>query len=255
MTETGSHLIAIVCGSDTPIGGALVARLVAEGTAVVTLDFPQAAKIDGVRLQLHGDLLAESTWQTFAAALGERGLAPTSLVSTLHSSDAPLEALDLPMERWDDVSAHTLRSAYLACRHIMPLMEQRGGAVVLLASVYAGYDVRAEGAAQSAGEAGLLALARALALSGGRDGIRVNTICYGLLAEPAQVAQEPRLRQAAHRIPLGRPTSYDDVVDAILFLLSDDASYLTGSTLVVDGGQSLQSWSNAPDDPGDEEVI
>jgi NAD(P)-dependent dehydrogenase (short-subunit alcohol dehydrogenase family) len=254
MTETQSLPIAVVCGSDTLVGGALVARLVAEGTAVVTLDFPQAGNIDGAQLQLHGDLLVESAWTAFAAALRERGLVPTSLVSTLHRSDAPLEALDLPQERWDDVSAHTLRSAYLACRHMMPLM-RRGGAIVLLASVYPGYDVRAEGAAQSAAEAGLLALARALALSGGPNGIRVNTICYGLLAEQEQVAQEPRLRRAARRIPLGRATSYDDVVDAILFLISADASYLTGSILVVDGGQSLQSWSNAPDEPDDERVI
>jgi NAD(P)-dependent dehydrogenase (short-subunit alcohol dehydrogenase family) len=254
MAETQSSAVGVVCGSDTLVGGALVARLLAEGTAVVTLDFPDAGKIDGAQLQLYGDLLVEATWASFAAALRERGLAPTSLVSTLHGSDAPLEALDLPQERWDDVSAHTLRSAYLACRHIMPLMEQRG-AVVLLASVYAGYDVRAEAAAQSAGEAGLLALARSLALSGGRNGIRVNTVCCGLLAEQEQVARDPQLRRAARRIPLGRPTSYDDIVDAILFLVSDDASYLTGSTLVVDGGQSLQSWSNAPDEPDDERVI
>ena len=171
-------------------------------------------------------------------------------MSTIHTSDAPLPALDLPQERWDGVSAHNLRSAYLACKHLMPLMCRRGGAVVLLASVYAGWDVRAEAAAQSASEAGLLALARALALSGGRSDIRVNTVCYGLLAQPEQVALDDRLRAAAGRIPLGRATSHDDVVDAIQFLLSPDASYITGSTLVVDGGQSLQSWSNAPDEPG-----
>jgi NAD(P)-dependent dehydrogenase (short-subunit alcohol dehydrogenase family) len=251
MIETQQHPVAIVCGSDTPVGGALVGRLLAEGAALVTLDATQARRTGGVPLQLHGELLVESTWKMFAATIRERGLAPTWLVSALHISDAPLEALDLPQERWDDVSAHNLRSAYLACKHLIPLMEQRGGAVVLLASVYAGYDVRAEAAAQSASEAGLLGLARALALSGGRYGIRVNTVCYGLLARPDQVAHDRRLRQAEGRIPLGRATDRDDVADAIEFLLSPDASYITGSTLVVDGGQSLQSWSNAPDEPGE----
>jgi NAD(P)-dependent dehydrogenase (short-subunit alcohol dehydrogenase family) len=250
MAATQPHPAAIVCGSDTPIGTALVVRLLASGAAVVTVDFTPAAQLDGVRLSLHGDLLVESTWAMFAATIPERGLSPAWLVSALHASDAPLQALDLPQQRWDDVSAHNLRSAYLACKHLMPLMEQRGGAVVLLASVYAGLDVRAEAAAQSASEAGLLNLARALALSRGPANIRVNTVCYGLLAQPEQVARDARLRVAVGRIPLGRATSPEDVVDAILFLLSPDASYITGSTLVVDGGQSLQSWSNAPDEPG-----
>ncbi|HET9220873.1 MAG TPA: SDR family oxidoreductase [Roseiflexaceae bacterium] len=250
MAGTQPHPGAIVCGSDTPIGGALVARLLAAGTTIVTVDFTPAAQIEGVQLRLHGDLLAESTWATFAATIRERGLAPSWLVSTLQSSDAPLRALELPQERWDGVLAHNLRSAYLACKHFMPLMEQTGGAVVLLASVYAEWDVRAEAAAQSASDAGLLALARTLALSGARAGIRVNTVCYGLLAQPEQVAGDARLRAATGRIPLGRATSPEDVVDAIAFLLSPDASYITGSTLVVDGGQALQSWSNAPDAPG-----
>jgi NAD(P)-dependent dehydrogenase (short-subunit alcohol dehydrogenase family) len=248
MPDTQLDPVAIVCGSDTPIGGALVARLLASGTAVATVDFTPA-QIEGLRLRLHGDLLAESTWAAFASTIRERALAPAWLVSALHTSDAPLQALDLPQERWDGVLAHNLRSAYLACKHLMPLMEQRG-AVVLLASVYAEWDVRAEAAAQSASDAGLGALARSLALSGGAAGIRVNTVCYGLLAQPEQAARDARLRAAAGRIPLGRATNPDDVVDAILFLLSPDASYITGSALVVDGGQSLQSWSNAPNEPG-----
>jgi NAD(P)-dependent dehydrogenase (short-subunit alcohol dehydrogenase family) len=250
MTEIQQPHVAIVCGSDTPIGGALVARLLASKAALVTVDLTPAAQPAGVLLALQGDLLAEPTWAGFAATIRERGLAPTWLVSTLRTSDAPLQALELPQQRWDDVLAHNLRSAYLACKHLIPLMEQTGGAVVLLASVYAEWDVRAEAAAQSASDAGLRALARTLALSGARSGIRVNAVCHGLLAQPEQVVEDARLRQQAGRIPLGRATSSEDVVDAIMFLLSPDASYITGSTLVVDGGQALQSWSNAPDAPG-----
>jgi NAD(P)-dependent dehydrogenase (short-subunit alcohol dehydrogenase family) len=250
MAETQSQPVAIVCGSDTPIGAALVARLLGAGAAVVTLDFTAAAQPTGVRLSLQGDLLAEATWAEFASTLRARGLTPASLVSTLQASDAPLQALDLSQEQWDGVLAHNLRSAYLACKHLMPLMQQDGGAIVLLSLVYGEWDVRAAAAAQGASDAGLRALVRTLALNGGPAGIRVNSVCYGLLAQPEQVAQEAGLRAAAGRIPLGRPTSPEDVVDAIEFLLSPDASYLTGSTLVVDGGQSLQSWSNAPDAPG-----
>jgi len=105
-------------------------------------------------------------------------------------------------------------------------------------------------AALSASGGCVLALAQSLALGGAPIGVRVNTICYGLLAPSERAAPEEQMRAAVRRIPLGRATSPADVVDAIMFLLSPDASYLTGSTLVVDGGQSLQSWSNAPDAPG-----
>jgi NAD(P)-dependent dehydrogenase (short-subunit alcohol dehydrogenase family) len=247
MSEASPHPIAIVCGSDTPIGAPLVARLHAAGATLVTVDFVPPSEHTGVLLRLHGDLGSELTWHAMAATIRERGLAPTWLVSALHTSDAPLTLFELPLVRWDAVYGHNLRSAYLACKHLMPLMEPLGGAVVLLASVYAGWDVRAEAAAQSASEAGLLALARSLALSGGPVGVRVNTVCYGLVARPDQVARDDRLQQAVARIPLGRAASPEDVVDAVEFLLSPDARHISGSSLVVDGGQSLQSWSNAPE--------
>jgi NAD(P)-dependent dehydrogenase (short-subunit alcohol dehydrogenase family) len=229
-----------------PIGAALVARLRAAGAALVTVDFTPVTEPPGA-LHLHGDLGVESTWNTIATSIREHGLTPTWLVSALHTSDAPLSPFELPQVRWDAVSAHNLRSAYLACKYLMPLMTGGDGAVVLLASVYASWDVRAEAAAQSASDAGLLALARALALGGGAAGLRVNTVCHGLVARPEQVARDERLRQAVGRIPLGRAARPDDVVDAVEFLLSADARHITGSTLVVDGGQSLQSWSNAPE--------
>ncbi|MDF3017922.1 MAG: short-chain dehydrogenase/reductase, partial [Thermomicrobiales bacterium] len=118
-------------------------------------------------------------------------------------------------------------------------------AIVFLASVLAGWDTRAGAGRYSASQAGLLALMRSLALSGAPDAIRVNAVGLGLMVDDqdSQTALPPEI---LGRIPLGRAASPDDVVDAILFLLSADAGHIAGSTLVVDGGQSLQSWSNAP---------
>src|SRR5262245_22254923 len=120
-----------------PIGVALVGRLRAAGATVVTIDFAPAAEPAG-DLHLHGDLGAESTWNTIANSIREQNLTPTWLVSALHTSDAPLPLFELPQVRWDAVNAHNLRSAYLACKYLMPLMIGGDGAVVLLASVYAG---------------------------------------------------------------------------------------------------------------------
>ena len=117
--------------------------------------------------------------------------------------------------------------------------------MVFLASVLAGWDMRADTGPYSASQAGLLALMRSLAISGGPDRIRVNAVCMGLVADDHD-GQPPLPPGILGRIPLGRAASPDDVVDAIMFLLSADAGHVNGSTLVVDGGQSLQSWSNAP---------
>jgi hypothetical protein len=127
---------------------------------------------------------------------------------------------------------------------VMPLMTADDAAIVFLASVLAGWDTHAGSGRYSASQAGLLALMRSLALSGGPDGIRVNAVAIGLVGDDqGSQAMPPEVRG---RIPLGRAASPDDIVDAIMFLLSVDAGHITDSTLVVDGGQSLQSWSNAP---------
>jgi enoyl-[acyl-carrier-protein] reductase (NADH) len=127
----------------------------------------------------------------------------------------------------------------------MPLMAEGDAAIVLLASVLAGWDTRTGAGGYSASQGGLLALARSLALSGGPDGIRVNAVAAGLVAEDHD-GQAAVPAAVAGRIPLGRAASPADIVDAIMFLLSADARHITGSTLVIDGGQSLQSCSNAP---------
>jgi NAD(P)-dependent dehydrogenase (short-subunit alcohol dehydrogenase family) len=236
---------AIVCGSDTPIGSALAARLHDSGIYVIMIDFSGGAAHPAAALRLTGDLADARDWRGFAQAIHDRSLSPAMLAYAISESDGSAPLLDLDQADWERVIAHNLRGAYLACKHLFPLL-RRPGTAVLLASVLAAEDARADLAALSASSGGMLALARSLALLGAPLGVRVNTVCCPAPPPPAGDAAHGR---ALDRIPLGRATDPNDVVDAIMFLLSDDASYLTGSSLVVDGGQSLQSWSNAPDLP------
>lgn len=236
---------AIVCGAATPIGAALVERLRAAGAAVLAIDLPGAAA-PAADLQLAGDLADERAWPAIAQAIQARGVRPNMLAYTLAESESRAALADLEQPEWDRVVGRNLRGAYLACRHMFPLMGQPGAAV-LLASVLGGWDTRADSAALSASGGGVLALARSLALSGAPLGLRVNAVvCDAPLAD---WPEGPARDRALARTPLGRATTPGDVADAIMFLLSDDAAFLTGSELVVDGGQSLQSWSNAPDEP------
>jgi NAD(P)-dependent dehydrogenase (short-subunit alcohol dehydrogenase family) len=235
---------AIICGSDTPIGGALIARLHDSGISVITVDPPETTAHPAAMLRLSGDLAEERDWIACAQDIHQRGTRPAMLAYAISEAGDPLALANLGQAEWDRIITRNLRGVYLACKHLLPLM-RRPSAAVLLSTMLAGWDARADLAALSASSGGVLALAQSLALSGAPLGVRVNTVCC-----PAPLpAHETIRRQALGRIPLGRATAPDDVADAMMFLLSDDASYLTGSSLIVDGGQSLQSWSNAPDLP------
>lgn len=236
---------AIVCGSATPIGAVLAERLRAVGAPVIAIDFAGEAGYAAAALSLNGDLADEQVWGDFSQQIRQSGLHPATLAYAVSQSDQPSSLAELRQDDWDRVVERNLRGAYLACKHLFLLLA-RPGAAVLLASQLGAWDARADAAALSASGGGLLALTRSLALSGAPLGVRVNAVaCAAPL--PAGWSDEQR-RRALGRIPLGRATSPEDVADTMLFLLSDDASYLTGSELLVDGGQSLQSWSNAPDE-------
>jgi NAD(P)-dependent dehydrogenase (short-subunit alcohol dehydrogenase family) len=172
------------------------------------------------------------------------GVSPRAFIHAVSGFAGPDSPRGTGQNSQDTAIRDLVDGAMLGSEHVMPLMTGGDAAIVFLASVLAGWDTRAGAGRYGASQAGLLALMRSLALSGGPDGIRVNAVVVGLVADDKDdQAVPPEVRG---RIPLGRVASPDDIVDAIMFLLSRDASHITGSTLVVDGGQSLQSWSNAP---------
>jgi NAD(P)-dependent dehydrogenase (short-subunit alcohol dehydrogenase family) len=239
-----SDQIAVVCGSFTAVGSALVTRMQCSGITVITIDPFGYEPHPSAMVGLSGDVTDETTWQSFTNAILKHPFRPALLVYAQMESDS-VETLDeLTQREWDRVMNHNLRGSYLACKSLFPYMQQPG-AVVLLASTLASWDTRSDSTALSASGGGVLALTRSLALSAAPYHIRVNVVCYDTALQ-AWFGDEATRHKALQRTPLGRATSPDDIVDAILFFLSDDASYLTGSSLVVDAGQSLQSWSNAP---------
>lgn len=220
------HLSAVVTGGASGIGAAIAARFRSEGAQVNILDIASGTDI--------------SDEQQVAAALA--------------AIDGPIDilvnaagiALRQPVEQhdaaaWDRLFAVNVRGSFLTAKHVIPRMRARGGgSIIQLGSVVGVTGVRSR-AGYSATKGALIALTRNMALDYAADRIRVNCICPGfvrtpliapLLADPARAA---RLTQAH---PLGRLGESEDVANAALFLASAEASWITGQTLIVDGGFS-----------------
>ncbi|MQS09572.1 SDR family NAD(P)-dependent oxidoreductase [Streptomyces alkaliphilus] len=236
----------LVTGAGSGIGAATARRLAAEGAAVAVTDLhaEKAAEVaseirrSGGRAEHHAlDVTDEEQWREVVRATGERPGPISGLVGNAAGvTVGPADRIDLP--EWNRQIAVNLTAAFLGFRACLPHLRETGGAVVLVSSVHAlaGLPGRP---AYAAAKAGLTGLTRQLAVEYG-PGVRVNAVLPGPVLTPAWdgIGEADRhasaAQTAAHR--LGRP---EEVASAISFLLHADASYVTGASLVVDGGWSV----------------
>jgi NAD(P)-dependent dehydrogenase (short-subunit alcohol dehydrogenase family) len=146
----------------------------------------------------------------------------------------------IALERWDLAQDVNVRAIYLVSRAAVPHMRPAGGAIVNIASVSAFRgSVARPSHAYAASKGAVLALTRAMAASYGRDGIRVNAICPGVIRTRLTadiVDGAERAAKEGHGIPLGRVGEPEDIARCALFLASDDAAFVSGAALVADGG-------------------
>lgn len=146
----------------------------------------------------------------------------------------------IPLERWDLALDVNVRGIYLVSRAAVPHLRGRGGAIVNIASVSAFRgSVERPSHAYAASKGAVLALTRAMAASYGRDGIRVNAICPGVIRTRLTadiVDGAERAAREGRGIPLGRVGEPEDIARCALFLASDDAAFVSGAALVADGG-------------------
>jgi NAD(P)-dependent dehydrogenase (short-subunit alcohol dehydrogenase family) len=141
---------------------------------------------------------------------------------------------------WDDTFAVNARGVFLCCKHAIPIMRRScGGAIVNLASV-AGLVGFRKRVAYCASKGAVVALTRALALDHIGDGIRVNAVCPGTVDTPwvERLIEEAgdTMDELVARQPMGRLASPEEIAHAVLYAASDEAAFMTGSTLVIDGG-------------------
>lgn len=228
--------VAVVTGGASGIGAETVRRLRGFGATVVVWD-----------LSAEGELQVDVTDRMAVARAAQQTLARWGGIDMLvHSAGytGPTMALDqFDPEVWHRVVAVNLGGTFNVCHAVVPLMRQAGrGRIVLLASL-AGKEGTPNASAYSAAKAGVLGMTRALAAEWARDGIRVNAVAPGYVRTALVAGLVGRgaidARAIAERTPLGRMAEPEEIADAIAFLASPAASYVTGTTLAADGGWSI----------------
>jgi NAD(P)-dependent dehydrogenase (short-subunit alcohol dehydrogenase family) len=243
--------VAIVTGGAHGIGRVLSLGLADEGASVVVPDIDEQAaqQLASEMTQAGKQCLAlpvDVTSEESTVAMARRTLERFGRIDILLTCAAIYatlkrkEFLEIEPEEWDQVLSVNLTGAQLCARAVLPAMkEQRSGAIINMGSVntYLAPEGRAH---YSAGKAALENLTKTLAREMGPFGIRVNTLCPGLVRTGRAAVPEERYQRTAEERALRRELLPTDLVGPLVFLCSDDASMVTGHTLVVDGGQIFQ---------------
>jgi NAD(P)-dependent dehydrogenase (short-subunit alcohol dehydrogenase family) len=249
--------VVLVTGAARGIGAAIARRALADGALVGMLDV-DAPAIEaaaaaaagpgdaGRCLPVVADVSQEDEVAAAVAAVRER-LGPVDVLVNNAGINAGHDAGTMDEREWDTVFAVDLKGAWLCCKHVLADMRARGsGSIVNIASVHA----RLTSAGMfpyAAAKSGLVGLTRSLALDLAPQAIRVNAVCPGwvstrLVGEYYAQADDPAAAEravlAAH--PLGRIGTPEEIADVVCFVASDEASFMTGTELYVDGGLSAR---------------
>ncbi|TAM93651.1 MAG: 3-oxoacyl-ACP reductase [Jatrophihabitans sp.] len=247
----GSRLagrVAVVTGGCSGIGLATVRRFAEEGARVVIGDLDVAG----------GERIAKEVDGTFVAADVTDSAAVDALFATAKNTYGSVDVafnnagisppeddsiLDTGIEAWQRVQQVNLTSVYLCCKAALPYMlDQRRGSIINTASFVAVMGAATSQISYTASKGGVLAMSRELGVQFARNGVRVNALCPGpvntpLLQELFAKDPERAARRLVH-IPVGRFAEPEEIANAVLFLASDESSFVTAATFLVDGGIS-----------------
>jgi NAD(P)-dependent dehydrogenase (short-subunit alcohol dehydrogenase family) len=236
--------VAVVTGAAGGIGAATVEAFQREGAKVVGVDLLEGAPGD---LALSVDVTDEGAVQEMYAQVAQQlGRIDILFNNAGIAPDDDASVLDTSLEAWQRVQDVNLKSVFLCCKHGIPhLLDNAGpnrGSVINTASFVAVMGAATSQISYTASKGGVLALSREIGVEFARRGVRVNALCPGpidtpLLQELFAKDPERAARRMVH-IPMGRFGKAEEIANGVLFLASDESSFMTASTFLVDGGIS-----------------
>jgi NAD(P)-dependent dehydrogenase (short-subunit alcohol dehydrogenase family) len=238
--------VALVTGGAGGIGAATCRRLASEGARVVVVDVSADAagaladELDG--LAVAADVTSpEDNERMYALTVERYGRVDVAFHNAGISPPDDDSILETGLEAWRRVQEVNLTSVYLGCKAVLPhMLEQGSGSIVNTASFVATLGAATSQISYTASKGGVLAMTRELGVQFARSGVRVNALSPGPVATPMLMelfAKDPeRAQRRLVHVPLGRFAEPEEIAAAVAFLASDDASFITASNFLVDGG-------------------
>jgi len=243
--------IAIVTGGSMGIGQATAKRFAQEGAKVVIVDIAESEGRETEQmlreygpgcLFIPGDVTKESDWQSVMDSV-EKNYGHLDILFNNAGTNLIKPATEIREEEWDRIITLNLKGVFFGMKHSAAMMLKAGGGSIINTASTAALIALPKMSVYSASKGGILALTRQLASDYASYNIRVNCICPGVTLTPL-VQREMDLglvtaEALIHGVPMGRFGKPSEIAAAVLFLASDDASYVTGTALVVDGGRTV----------------
>jgi NAD(P)-dependent dehydrogenase (short-subunit alcohol dehydrogenase family) len=239
--------VAVITGAASGIGRETARRFAEEGAKVCVADLADepgketATEIDG--LYVHADVTDPDDVQAMYREAAERFGGLDVLFNNAGTSPPDDDSiLETELDAWERVQNVNLKSVYLCCKYGIPYLLEHGGSVINTTSFVAVMGAATSQISYTASKGGVLAMSRELGVQFARQGVRVNALCPGpvntpLLQELFAKDPEKAERRLVH-LPMGRFAEATEIANGALFLASDESSYVTASTFLVDGGLS-----------------